>query len=44
MPRFLRGITRSRWDTYPDVPSCSLGELKADVFRDLPTADGLLSI
>ena len=29
MPRFLRGITRSRWDTYPDVPRCSLGELKA---------------
>jgi hypothetical protein len=44
MPRFLRSITRSRWDTYPDIPWLELGQLKADVFRDLSTTDGLLSI
>ena len=44
MPSFLRSITKRRWDTNPDVPWLKPNELKADVLRDLPTSDGVLSI
>ena len=44
MPSFLRTIVKKRWDTNPDVPWLEPNELKADVLRDLPTSDGVLSI
>ena len=44
MPDFLRSIAKRRWDTNPDIPWLKPNELKADVFRDLPTSDGALSI
>ena len=44
MPRFLRGVKKSRWDTFPDVPWLGQGELKADVFRDLSPENSSLSI
>ena len=44
MPSFLRAIVKKRWDTNPDVPWLAPNELKADVLKDLPTSDGVLSI
>lgn len=44
MPSFLRAIVKRRWDTSPDVPWLEPNELKADVLKDLPASDGMLSI
>ena len=44
MPSFFRAIVKKRWDTNPDVPWLEPNELKADVLKDLPTSDGVLSI
>ena len=44
MPKYLRSITKKRWDTYPDADWLKPDELKGDVLKDLATSDGDLSI